>query len=60
MIRVWVATASDTDADGSWEQLVTYDAADVIHFQMQFPDCHVAEWELPDKPGGGAPEMVGP
>jgi len=53
MSKVWIATAADIEQDGSWAQIVTYDAADVLRFLLQYPSAHVAQWELPDPSGGG-------
>lgn len=54
MSTIWIATAADTDEDGSWLQ------ADVIRFLLNHPDSHVAEWELPGPEAPTDPEMVGP
>jgi hypothetical protein len=43
-----------------WNQIVTYDPADVIRFLMGFPEAHVAEWGLPGPASNTDPEMIGP
>ena len=59
MRTIWIATAAMPGRTET-RQIVTYDPEDVIRFLIQYPEAHVAQWELYDPTSSVDAEMIGP